>query len=98
MATQLGKAFDRLRTVMAAQHSSDLPDHELLERFAVHRDEAAFGALMQRHGAMVLGVCRRMLHHIQDAEDDCQATFLVLARQASSVRKREGLGAWLYCI
>src|SRR5262245_58633051 len=71
-------------------------DAELLECFLARRDEDAFGALVRRHGAMVLGVCRRVLRHTQDAEDACQATFLLLARKAAAVRQREALGGWLY--
>jgi RNA polymerase sigma factor (sigma-70 family) len=73
-------------------------DAELLDSFLVHRDETAFEALLRRHGPMVLGVCRRVLRHAQDAEDAFQATFLVLARKAGSLRSRELLGSWLYGI
>jgi RNA polymerase sigma factor (sigma-70 family) len=71
-------------------------DSRLLERFACQRDEDAFACLIRRHGPMVLSLCRRVLHHAQDAEDVFQATFLVLARKAASIRKREALGSWLY--
>ncbi len=71
-------------------------DAELLERFVTCRDEAAFAALIARHGPMVLSVCRRLLRHPQDAEDAFQATFLVLVRKAASIGKRELLGHWLY--
>src|SRR5579872_6609187 len=71
-------------------------DAHLLERFLAHRDEAAFDALVRRHGPMVLGVCRRVLRHAQDAEDAFQATFLVLVRKAASVRPRGLVGHWLY--
>jgi RNA polymerase sigma factor (sigma-70 family) len=71
-------------------------DGALLERFAAHGDEAAFAALLQRHGPMVWGLCRRMLADSHEAEDAFQATFLVLVCKARSVRKQESLGSWLF--
>jgi RNA polymerase sigma factor (sigma-70 family) len=71
-------------------------DRLLLQRFAARHDEAAFAALVERHGPMVLAVCRRVLRDAHEAEDACQATFLVLARKAGSVRQPELLGNWLY--
>src|SRR5262249_40550978 len=73
-------------------------DRDLLEAFAVRRDEAAFAALVERHGPLVWGVCRRVLAHEQDAEDAFQATFLVLARKAGSVPWRTDVGNWLYAV
>src|SRR5207249_4756088 len=71
-------------------------DSELLREFAARRDEAAFTELTRRHSRLVLSVCRNILQHAQDAEDALQATFLVLARRAGSIRKGEALASWLY--
>jgi RNA polymerase sigma factor (sigma-70 family) len=71
-------------------------DGQLLERFASLRDEAAFEILLERHAALVWGLCRKLLPSSQDAEDAFQATFLVLARRAGSVRKRESVASFLY--
>src|SRR5262245_17557147 len=71
-------------------------DGHLLERFVTQRDEAAFEALLSRHGPMVLGVCRRLLRDPQDAEDAFQATFLVLCCKAGSIGKREAVASWLH--
>ncbi len=83
---------------MATGQSCDLEwtDEELLDRFVSQRDATAFETLVRRHGPMVLGVCRRLLQHPQDAEDAFQATFLVLVRKAGSLGQRELLGNWLY--
>jgi RNA polymerase sigma factor (sigma-70 family) len=71
-------------------------DAELVGRFVERRDEAAFTALVRRYGTVVLGVCRRVLRHEQDAEDAFQATFLVFARDAANVRRAGAVGNWLY--
>jgi RNA polymerase sigma factor (sigma-70 family) len=91
-----GTILQHLRKLTHAQTAASRRDAELLERFAAERDPAAFAALMARHGPLVLGLCRRILRHTHDAEDACQATFLVLARRAGSIRKGEALGSWLY--
>jgi RNA polymerase sigma factor (sigma-70 family) len=73
-----------------------LSDRELLRRFAVQRDESAFAALVQRHGPMVLNVCRRILHRPEDTEDAFQATFLVLLRKAGTQFWHDSIGGWLH--
>src|SRR3954451_1635151 len=76
-----------------------LPDEQLIDLFlnqGEEQAEAAFRAMVVRHGPMVLGVCRHILNQHQDAEDAFQATFLVLARKAGSIRDRRVLGRWLY--
>jgi RNA polymerase sigma factor (sigma-70 family) len=93
---QLGGVLDYLRQVTAPPDGDGLTDRALLAGFVERREEAAFAALVQRHGPMVLGVCRRVLGDAHDAEDAFQATFLVLARRAASVRKQESVGSWLY--
>jgi RNA polymerase sigma factor (sigma-70 family) len=74
----------------------DLTDAELLERFLNCREEVAFALLVQRHGPMVLGLCRRVLGDVHAAEDAFQATFLVLVQRAAAIRRRGSLGSWLY--
>src|SRR5262249_36818867 len=74
----------------------DATDAELLGGFALRRDGDAFTSLVARHGPMVLGVCRRVLRHPDQAEDVARATFLVLARRAQSVRRPDRLAAWLH--
>jgi RNA polymerase sigma factor (sigma-70 family) len=81
---------------LAAQVHGGLADHALLERFAADRDEAAFAALVERHGVVVLDAALAVLRHAQDAEDVFQAAFLVLARKAASVRRRDALACWLH--
>ncbi len=88
-----------LRTLYRCGVVGPLSDEQLLERFLAHRDETAeeaFAELVQRHGPMVLGVCRRVLGDAHEAEDAFQATFLVLARKATSVVRREKVANWLY--
>jgi RNA polymerase sigma factor (sigma-70 family) len=86
--------IDHLRTVLLPDCAA-LGDAVLLARFIERHDEAAFKVLVNRHGPMVWGVCRRLLHE-HDAEDAFQATFLVLARKAASIRSKAMLGNWLY--
>ncbi|MBL8798998.1 MAG: sigma-70 family RNA polymerase sigma factor, partial [Planctomycetia bacterium] len=93
---QLGTVLQHLRRLLGAQEGADLTDAQLLARFRDSRDEAAFAALVQRHGPLVLNVCRRVLGNADDADDAFQAVFLVLARKAGSIRRHESLGSWLY--
>ncbi len=78
--------------------AADRTDRQLLSDFASGNDEESFAEMVRRHGPMVLGVCRQMLRHEQDAEDTFQATFLVLARKAGAVRTPEALSGWLYSV
>jgi RNA polymerase sigma factor (sigma-70 family) len=99
MAThRLRRTLDHLQLALAPPGADALTDAHLLARFLTCRDETAFAALVRRHGPMVLGVCRRVLGHAHDAEDAFQAAFMVLARKAGSVLKREAVGSWLYMV
>jgi RNA polymerase sigma factor (sigma-70 family) len=92
MAKGAGDGIIRaIRSVVAVEPT----DRELLERF-VGGDEKAFATLVKRHSGMVLGVCRRVLRNVQDAEDAGQATFVVLARKAEGGRWQESITNWLY--
>ena len=76
--------------------SAEVGDYDLLTRYVQCRDEAAFEAILSRHGEMVLRVCRRHLDNAADAEDAFQAVFLVLARDADRIGQRESLAGWLF--
>ncbi len=73
-----------------------LDEGQLLDRFVADRDELAFEALVESHGPMVLGVCRRWLADPHDVNDAFQATFLILVRKARSLRDVNRLGPWLH--
>jgi RNA polymerase sigma factor (sigma-70 family) len=96
MTTNLSKVVKHLHHLLSPP-GGERTDGELLARFVATRDEASFEALMRRHGPMVLAVCRRLLGHVQDAEDCFQATFMVLARKAATV-KSDSVGSWLYAV
>jgi RNA polymerase sigma factor (sigma-70 family) len=97
MATaQLGTLLRHIQHLAVDRGAQQRTDRQLLDDFVARRDEAAFAALIARHGPMVLRVCRRALDHEQDSEDAFQATFLVLARHGGSIRQREALTDWLH--
>jgi RNA polymerase sigma factor (sigma-70 family) len=95
-ALHFTNALLRIRPLLASASAEGTADAQLLERFVAECDEAAFAALVYRHGPMVLAVCRRMLGDYHAAEDALQATFLVLARKAPSILRRDQLANWLY--
>src|SRR5277367_6388573 len=101
---QSGIVLREIRTLFNEGRIGTMSDEQLLEQFAISRDQAAlasdaaegaFEAIVLRHGPMVLAVCRRVLRDPYDVEDAFQATFLILARRARSIRKRNVLGGWL---
>ena len=93
MATRMSDRL--LRAALSATNESEANDRELLRRF-VHGDETGFEDIVHRHTGMVLGACRRMLPTLQDAEDACQATFLILARKVRTTRWQSSIANWLY--
>src|SRR5262245_16868132 len=97
-AASLRTVVRHMRRLADATGHAAPSDAELLGRYADGDDAAAFELLLWRHGAMVLGVCRRVARHEHDAEDAFQATFLTLARKARSVAKRASVAGWLYVV
>jgi RNA polymerase sigma factor (sigma-70 family) len=96
---QAGSLLKPLRVLLDAGSVAGMTDAQLLERFAIRRDEgaeAAFAALVAWHGPMVLGLCRHGLGDAHAADDAFQAVFLVLARRAGSIRRPDLLSAWLH--
>jgi RNA polymerase sigma factor (sigma-70 family) len=84
------------RTAVSRLAGGSEPDVELLARFATSRDEAAFAALIARHGGLVRNVCRNILRDERDVEEATQATFLLLAHRAGSLRQPDALAGWLH--
>ena len=96
MNSYAGAVRDQLDRLFHRGTVAGLGEGALLRRYVVERDEAAFAALVARHGPMVLGVCRRILRDERDVEDAFQATFLVLVRRAGAIRDGDLVGRWLY--
>jgi len=95
------EALQHVRMLFEAGAVGGLTDRQLLERFRASEGEAAelaFAALVERHGPMILRVCRRILRDEHDAQDAFQATFLVLVRKAGSLRAHDSLGGWLHAV
>jgi RNA polymerase sigma factor (sigma-70 family) len=93
---RFGTVLQHVRRLALPDHTRQLSDSQLLDRFRDGRDEAAFAALMQRHGGLVWGVCRNILGRAPETEDAFQAVFLVLARQAGAIRKSAAVASWLH--
>src|SRR5437763_1599593 len=96
LTNPVNRVVRELRRAALRPDTAERSDGELLDWFLTDRGEAAIEELLRRHGPMVLSVCRRILRHAHDAEDAFQATFLILVRKATSIHKRDVLGAWLY--
>lgn len=92
----LNRLVTHLRRIILMAGDVDLTDGQLLTQFVSEHDEAAFEALVKRHGAMVFGVCRRVLGNTHDADDAFQATFLILVHKAALIQPCERVGNWLY--
>ncbi len=91
-----GSIVDSVGRLFATGTATAMCEAELLERFVSQGDPAAFEVILERHGPMVLRVCRRVLEDPNDVDDAFQATFLILVKKAASIRDREVLGTWLY--
>src|SRR5580658_5352696 len=97
MATKQTASILRvIQKISVEHHDRQESDRDLMNRFARQRDEEAFAVLVRRHGSMVIGVAQRVLRQYQDAEDVCQATFLLLAQKARNTNWRDSVANWLY--
>src|SRR5262245_14947901 len=95
-SAQLGNVLVKLRKIVHATMHDDASDGELLGRFLAHNEQEAFVTLLKRHGPMVFHVCQRIQGNEHDAEDVFQATFLLLACKAGSIRNQESVASWLH--
>src|ERR1700721_2010222 len=91
-----GSIVESLGRLFATGTATAMGEAELLERFVSQGDPTGFEVILQRHGPMVLRVCRRVLDDPNDVDDAFQATFLILVKKAASIRDREVLGTWLH--
>ncbi len=91
-----GAVVRQVRRLFGPGTVAGMSEWQLLHRYVTRRDEAAFEALVARHGPMVLGVCRRVLGEGADVDDAFQATFLVLVKKAAALGERDAVGHWLY--
>ncbi len=91
-----GAVIEHLRTLFSIGVVGSLSDSHLLDRFLAGGDEAAFSALIERHGPMVMRVCSQVLGDSHDAQDAAQAVFFVLARRAHSIRRASSVASWLH--
>jgi RNA polymerase sigma factor (sigma-70 family) len=92
----LAAVIRQLRRLADHPAAEAVSDQQLLQRYVVRHEDSAFAALLYRHAPLVLGVGRRVLHDLHAAEDVLQATFLLLARKAATIRKQDAVGSWLY--
>src|SRR5262249_22675931 len=88
--------LEHVRHLVNAEETRDLSDGQLLHLYSSQHNHEAFTVLLRRHERLVWNVCRCALRHDQDAEDAFQATFVVLARKAASICKRDSLASWLH--
>src|SRR5438128_2189600 len=95
-SAQFSTLLRQIQLLAAGPGACPWRDDQLLDAFSERRDQAAFAALVGRHGGMVLRVCRRVLGHEQDAEDAFQATFLVLAQTSERISQRQAVAGWLH--
>jgi DNA-directed RNA polymerase specialized sigma24 family protein len=81
--------LEHVRHLVHAEETRDLSDGQLLHLYSSQHNHEAFTVLLRRHERLVWNVCRCVSRHHQDAEDAFQATFVVLARKAASIRKQD---------
>jgi RNA polymerase sigma factor (sigma-70 family) len=96
MAHGANLLIHHLRALVDPARQETAADGQLLARWAADHDDHAFAALVWRYGPLIWRVSRSVLAHDEDAEDTFQATFLVLARKAATLKRRKSIAGWLY--